>query len=186
MLLLVDALDEAQTYTGVTLPDLLSRLDDLPPGVRILATTGDEPEVLKFFRAEKPFDLKSKAPIGMSTTCGRTPRGGLQDLRCGRGSVRTLRDGSPYRPTACSCMRRWCWTEVFERLPAELPNLDDYLLPKGLHGLYQEFITRQLGKVRQRWVDDYKPLLGLIAVAQGEGLAASQWRVLLSATRTRW
>jgi hypothetical protein len=43
MLLLVDALDEAQTYTGVGLPDLLSRLDDLPTGVRILATTRDKP-----------------------------------------------------------------------------------------------------------------------------------------------
>jgi hypothetical protein len=58
MLLLVDALDEAQTYTGqVTLPDLLSRLADLPKPVRIFATTRDEPRVLKFFHAVKPFDL---------------------------------------------------------------------------------------------------------------------------------
>src|SRR5262245_45220776 len=57
MLLLVDALDEAQTYTGLTLPDLLSRLTDLPAGVRILATTRDEPRVLKFFRSIRPFDL---------------------------------------------------------------------------------------------------------------------------------
>src|SRR5262245_45668072 len=43
MLILVDALDEADTYTGVKIPDLLSRLSDLPAPIRILASTRDEP-----------------------------------------------------------------------------------------------------------------------------------------------
>src|SRR6185503_9862181 len=61
MLLLLDALDETQTYTGITLADLLSRLSDLPAGVRIVATTRDEPRVLKFFHGIKPSDLIKNA-----------------------------------------------------------------------------------------------------------------------------
>jgi tetratricopeptide (TPR) repeat protein len=169
VLLLVDALDEAETYTGVTLPDLLSRPSDLPPGVRILATTRDEPEVLKFFRAVKPFDLIKDADRDLDDV--RTyAEGRLKGLSGGKDFAQRLAT----QADGVFLYAAIVLDEVFKRRPAELPNLDSYPLPKGLHGLYQEFLTRQLGKVRQRWVDDYRPLLGLIAVAQGEGLAASQ------------
>jgi hypothetical protein len=61
ILLLVDGLDEAQTYGGTTLPELLSRNTDLPSNVRILAGTRDDPRVLRFFRDVRPFDLKRDA-----------------------------------------------------------------------------------------------------------------------------
>jgi hypothetical protein len=55
-----------------------------------------------------------------------------------------------------------------------LPDLDSYPLPDGLSGLYHAFLTRELGKDDQRWFDLYEPLLGLIAVAQGDGLTVEQ------------
>src|SRR5439155_9686615 len=53
-------------------------------------------------------------------------------------------------------------------------DLDTYPLPDGLGGLYHDFLTRELGKDNQQWFDLYEPLLGLIAVAQGDGLTAQQ------------
>ena len=63
LLILVDALDEALTYTGATnLVQLLAKLADLPPQVRILATTRPDPRVTKYFRDAKLFDLIADAP----------------------------------------------------------------------------------------------------------------------------
>jgi len=61
ILLLVDGLDEAQSYTGYTLADLLSRLTDLPSQIRLLATTRDDPRVLTFFRGAQRIDLIADA-----------------------------------------------------------------------------------------------------------------------------
>ena len=56
---------------------------------------------------------------------------------------------------------------------SEFPDLDTIALPKDLRGIYHEFLTRELGKDEERWFGLYEPLLGLIAVAQGEGLTAN-------------
>ena len=62
LVLLVDALDEAETYTGVKLPKLLAGLEDLPSQVRILATTRPDPRILKYYRRSRVFDLIKDAP----------------------------------------------------------------------------------------------------------------------------
>ena len=63
VVLLVDALDEALTYSGGTnIVQLLAKLTDLPPKVRILATTHSDPTVLKLFREARRFDLIVDAP----------------------------------------------------------------------------------------------------------------------------
>ena len=49
-------------YTGVTVPDLLPTLKDLADSVRILATTRNDPEVLKFFQGISHLDLLTDAP----------------------------------------------------------------------------------------------------------------------------
>jgi hypothetical protein len=64
LVIAVDALDEALTYTGqISIVQLLSRLDDLPRKVRILATNRLDPRVLKYFRNARCFDLINDAPL---------------------------------------------------------------------------------------------------------------------------
>jgi hypothetical protein len=174
LLLLVDALDEAQTYTGVTIPDLLSRLTDLPREVRILATTRDEPRVLKFFRNTKPFDV-------------------IKDADPNKHDVQTYAEGRLAEFCAVDESKRKDFAhrlalkadgvflyaamvldDLLARPADDLPELGSYSLPNGLSGLYHDFLKRELGKDDQRWFDLYEPLLGLIAVAQGEGLTATQ------------
>jgi hypothetical protein len=175
MLILVDALDEALGYTGdKTLPALLSTLGDLPPQVRLLATTRDEPRVLKFFRDMQPLDL-------------------IRDADADVDDVRLYADGRLAKLTAVEPVKRQEFAqrlakqaggvflyaamvldELLEHPPSGLPDLDSYPLPDGLSGLYHTFLTRELGKDEQRWFDLYEPLLGLIAVAQGEGLTDQQ------------
>lgn len=174
MLLLVDALDEAQTYTGVMLPDLLSRLVGLPAPVRILATTRDDPRVLKFFRCIRPVDLIKDADTDVDDVQTYAARrlnklAAVEEIARQDFAQRLAQQASGVFLYAALLL-----DDLLERSSAQLPDLATYPLPKGLSGLYHEFLTRELGKDESRWFDVYEPLLGLIAVAQGEGLTAHQ------------
>jgi hypothetical protein len=174
VLLLVDALDEADTYTGVKIPDLLSRLSDLPTPIRILATTRDEPEVLKFFRSIKPFDLVKDADSDVDDVrtyvAGRlTQLTAVPQLRRDEFADRLAQKAEGVFLYAALVL-----DELLNLPPSESPDLRAYLLPTGLGGIYHEYLLRRLGKILQRWFDLYEPMLGLIAVAQGEGLTAEQ------------
>jgi hypothetical protein len=179
MLLLVDALDEAQPYTGVTLPDLLSRLDDLPADVRILITTRHEPEVLKFFRCIKPFDLIHDAEVDDVQSYAAQQLMKLTaftEVKRNEFAERLGKEANGVFLYAAMVLY-----ELLKRPQSELPDLVTYPLPKGLSGLYRRFLTRVLGNNLQRWLELYEPLLGLIAVAQGDGLTASQLKNIIGA-----
>ena len=68
---------------------------------------------------------------------------------------------------------------MLDELLAHLPDwpdldLENYPLPDGLSGLYHDFLNRELGRDEDRWYGSFKPVLGLIAVAQGAGLMRAQ------------
>jgi len=65
--------------------------------------------------------------------------------------------------------------------PPTVPNLESQRLPEGLSGLYRRFLKRELAKGRDEslWFDTYEPLLGLLAVAQGDGFTAPQLAALM-------
>jgi hypothetical protein len=174
ILLLVDALDEAQTYGGVTVADLLSRSEDLPEPVRILATTRNEPRVLKFFDGVTTFDLKRDAVAGVDDVRSYAEErlamlSGAEPTSRKKFARRLAKQADGVFLYAALVLDR-----VLEHATGQLPNLDAYQLPKGLSGLYRRFLSRELAKDNSRWLDLYEPLLGLLAVAQGDGLSAKQ------------
>jgi hypothetical protein len=46
--------------------------------------------------------------------------------------------------------------------------------PDALEDVYRKFLQRELASTPARWNDVYRPLLGLIAVARGDGLSKAQ------------
>jgi len=176
LLLLADALDEAETYTGVKkLPELLAGLDDLPSQVRIVATTRPDPRILKYYRRSRPFDLIKDAPPNVDDVhayaLGRLAR--VEGLDAGTASA--LADRIAVAAKGIFLYAAIVLDELLPRLP-NLPDLDlaRYPLPDGLSGLYHDFLNRELGRDEDRWYETFKPVLGLIAVAQGEGLTKTQ------------
>lgn len=178
MLILVDALDETLPYTGVLLIDLLSRLSGLP-AVRILAATRDDPQVLKFFRSVKPFDLihnadrdvddvKTYAELRVSelTSVKQTTRNDF---------VKRLAE----KADGVFLYAALVLDELLKNSTSVLPNLDSYALPNGLPGLYHDFLVRKLPSAENSWFTEYEPLLGLIAVAQDEGLTTQQLATII-------
>jgi len=67
--------------------------------------------------------------------------------------------------------------DLLPRLP-NLPDLADYPLPDKLSGLYHDFLVRELGKDEDHWFESYEPLLGLLAVSQGNGLTTDRLKAL--------
>jgi tetratricopeptide (TPR) repeat protein len=175
VLLLVDALDEAQTYTGQrTLPYLLSQLDDFPSQVRILATTREEPRVLKLFRGIKPFDLIRNAPPDVDDVRMYTKERLTELALVSDSNRRPFAERLYKQADGVFLYAAMVLDELLERSIVEFPDLTTYPLPKGLSGLYREFLNRELGKDEQVWSERYRPLLGVIAVAQDEGLTIEQ------------
>ena len=175
ILLLVDALDEAQTYTGsVTLPDLLSRVDDLPAQVRILATTRNEPRVLKHFRGTTTCDLVADADPSIDDVRdyarSRLAAGpALEASRRERFASRLALAADGVFLYAAMVL-----DDLQGRDDGDLPELEQVALPDGLGGLYHEFLRRELGRDDRNWFEIYEPLLGLMAVARGPGLTSKQ------------
>jgi hypothetical protein len=176
MLLLVDALDEALTYTGVIdIVRLLAKLDDLPEQVRFLVTSRPDPRVLKNFRQAKRVDLIEDAPPDVDDVqayaSGRLAKAEGVPAR----SVGAFADRIAKAADGIFLYAAIVLDELLPRLPS-LANLDldRYPLPDGLSGLYYDFLNRELGQDEDRWYGHFKPVLGLIAVAQGDGLTAKQ------------
>jgi len=171
ILLLVDALDEAITYTGkIDLVQLLKKLSDLPQNVRFLVTTRPDPRVLKFYNKIKPLDLLEETPKDVDDVrlyaCER-----LAELEYEPRNK--LADRIAQAAQGIFLYAHLVINDLLARLP-EIPDLDAISLPSGLSGLYHDFLNRELGSDENRWYEIFEPLLGLIAVAQGDGLNRDQ------------
>jgi hypothetical protein len=172
MLVIVDALDEALSYPyEPRIPALLAQLLDLPGQVRFLATTRPDPRVLKDFFQVPILDLVDSAPAD------------AEDVR--RYAYARLPDslGEPRRTDLAQQVGeaskgiflygRLVIEEMLEALNSDSPpaNFD---FPSGLPGYYNRFLERELGKDIDLWREQYKPVLGVVSVAQGEGLGGRQ------------
>jgi hypothetical protein len=177
MLLLVDALDEAMTYTGGTnIIQLLAKLTDLPSQVRILATTRDDPRVIKYFRGSHAFDLIAGAPAGTDDVrLYVTERLAAFSSELEPVSRDPLATRIAESAKGVFLYASLVLDDLLPHLP-DVPDLEHYPLPAGLSGLYHDFLNRELGTDEDRWYESFKPVLGLIAVAQGEGLTQAQLR----------
>jgi hypothetical protein len=175
MLLLLDALDEAMTYSGGTnIVQLLYKLTDLPPQVRILATTRDEPRVLKLFRQIKLLDLIRDAPPDHDDIQVYARQRLSKLAAVGEARLKDFADRLAKQARGIFLYAALVLDELLAHPLTELPDLESYPLPDGLSGLYHDFLNRELGKDERLWFDLYEPLLGLIAVAQGDGLTTCQ------------
>lgn len=178
IMLFLDALDEALTYSGGTnIVQLLAKLTDLPVKVRILASTRPDPRVLMLFPMARLFDLINDAPQNVDDVKQYV----LEQLLANDG----LDDEQQHLlATRLSQAARgiflYAYLVLGDLLPrlSQIPDLETYHLPDGLRGLYRDFLNRELGQDDDRWYESFKPVLGLIVVAKGEGLTQTQLKAI--------
>lgn len=173
LVLLVDALDESLGRGGsggVSIAALLSRLDDLPPQVRILATTRPDPRVLAYYRGAPRIDLIQDQPASSADLQDYSLRqlaasGAAQADRLAKRVVQAADGNFLYAHLVLADL---------QARPAASQELFEQSLPRNLSDIYRRFLIRERGEDEERWFRFLKPVLGLIAVSQEQGLSAAQ------------
>lgn len=172
ILIIVDSLDEALSYTGeVKIPNLLAKLSSLPAEVRFLAVTRPDPRVLKDFFQVRTHDLIDSAPPDAEDV-RQYVSANLPDV-----IVEPQRSEMAQQISAASKGVFLYGRLVVEELREDQkkgrgqPNV---VFPPGLPAYYNRFLERELGKNIDLWQKDYRPVLGLVCVGQGEGLLGTQ------------
>lgn len=181
LLILVDALDEAVQHTGTeTIVNLLANIGSLPSAVRFVLTTRPESTALRHFEQLKLPHLKLNA--------GREEN--LQDileyinnrfqasetLQARLADQQISPDIFVERMIAASQGNFLYVVLLLPSIEKGIQQVDaQAVFPEGLDGIYREFLrTRTPGEdIRGKWRELYRPLFGVLAVAQ-EVLTAKQ------------
>ena len=170
MLIIVDALDEALLYTGVpNIVQMLNRLGDLPRQCRFIATTRPDSRVLEAIDGATPLmldeDPEAEAAI---REYSRARLRHTDEPRRTRLATRIAQAAAGQFLYA-----RLLLDEIAAKLAGDF-DPEIIPLPTGLSGFYQSVLHRELKADPTRWFQSVRPVLGLVAVAQGSGLDRSQ------------
>jgi tetratricopeptide (TPR) repeat protein len=170
LVVLVDSLDEALIFPDKeNLVTLLRTAGDLHPHMRFVLTSRPDKRVTAAL-GERTLDLIEDAPADMD------------DVRT-YAEARLGAQGDPKRMDLARSVAkasqgnflyaRHKLDEAIQRLAkGEEPSAIG--LPEGLDGIYREFLKRKLASNLDHWEERYRPVLGLLAVARGEGLTSDQ------------
>lgn len=172
LLLLIDGLDEALTYTGTSVVPLIARLADLPSQVRILVTTRPDPRILTFFNRAMRLDLVADEPV----------RGDdINQYVSGRLAHKAQSHAGAWRSDVASdIVSQAAGNFLYAALIAD--GLIDGGMssggvggtPGGLNDLYHSFLLRELALNDQQWHERYMPIMGVLSVARAPGLTRQQ------------
>jgi hypothetical protein len=171
--ILVDGLDEALFFGVTNIVMLLAGSDDLPPGVRFLLTSRNEPRVLSQFPKRSQLDLSNADNARMTDddirayVRGRLAEEAIQKHMAALNAPAGIEDQLVRHAAGNFLYGEFLLDEV----AAGKRSMTDMAgLPRGLYGLYREFLDRLLPEMLQRnsssrWVEQYQPLLGSLSVA---------------------
>lgn len=178
--IVVDALDEAvEGGGGYSLVTLLARESRIPtPNLRLLVTSRPG-RALRHFAAAGRFDLiDDEADTGGDVRAYAEHR-----LRAGRvpaAAVLARRIAS--RGKGNFLYARFVLDDLLSR--EEPVTTAAIRLPDGLAELYREFLNREIAAAEPDWRLRYRPLLGLLTQARGDGLTVDQFVSLTGLARS--
>jgi hypothetical protein len=183
-LLVIDSLDEAVTYGGKpSLVELLAKMGNLPPWLRVLCTTRDERRVLRFFTGLQPRYLSAESEknredvrrYALHRLGGRLMRSTLSQAGIESGD---LLDRLLALPLDNFLHAR----VLLDDLEAGRQPLDDLsALPPSIDAIYHRFLERFSF---DDWTARFQPILVVLAVA-GEPLTEAQIANFTSLSRSQ-
>jgi WD40 repeat protein len=181
--LLIDALDEALARTkGQTIVDLLSsRINRLPPWLRIVATTRNEQNVLNQLRGLTARELDAHDEQNLSDVrrfiAGRLTAATLQSAVIADGRSGEVLTEKLLTASSGNFLYVTMALEAVERGQLDFKTIE--LLPPGLSGMYKEFFDRLFAKAGVEFpqtrdvlevVVDAREPLQLAEIARATGL----------------
>lgn len=171
VVILIDSLDEAIAFGAESnIVQLLGLASDFPASVRFILTCRSNSQSVFEITGPPTLDLIADAPASLDEV---TPyvMARLQAVPEPERRVAAAR-------IAAASEGNFLYAHhVVEDLlvrGGRIADADTLDLPPTLHGVYRQSLERGLASSRTRWNDAYRPILGAIAVARGEGLTEAQ------------
>jgi hypothetical protein len=180
IVILVDALDEALAYAPDTESRTISGLlgaimgapDILPPTVRFILTTRPDKRVLRPLRRKPDVNLDEDAPAGFDDL--RDYARARFETSAALAAKAELLAAKVAKASGGNFLYAYYVIEEVLEHPRRADDVDALKLPEDLGGIYREFLGRELARDGASWEDRYRPVLGVLAVARGDGLTAEQ------------
>ena len=173
IIVMVDALDEALTYSGdMNIVSLLAQVEYLPPGARFILTSRKVEQIELAFRKATRFFLSSERFKAQNQEdIDRFVAGQLlrdEQLATKMNilppeKVENLRAEITKKATGNFLYVRFMLDAIAggQRSLTELEGL-----PEGLDGLYFDSLKRVVTLGKRRWHEEYAPLMGVLSVVQ--------------------
>jgi WD40 repeat protein len=178
ILIIVDALDEALSFGNheniaqLLLP-LLSSEERMPAAVRWLFT----------FRSNEPrLDAFKKAPCIDLNEYATNTSDDIHRYFTARGSesAKNLLSAAARRSGGNFLYAR----HILDAIEDKNVNINLSELPESLTQIFQDFLERELLGDIEKWLTLYQPVMGLLAVARGQGLTSQQLQGALQCTQS--
>src|SRR6266536_754485 len=171
IVILVDSLDEALTFNAENnITQLLKLVNDFPPQARFFFTCRSNSDRVFNLVGPPTLDLIANAPSDVDdvrlyaaarlNTVPETKRQVLADRVAEKSRGNFLYAFYVLKDLVLQ--------------GGDIENPDTLELPDELEDVYRKFIEREMAANSTRWENAYRPLLGTIAVARGEGLTKAQ------------
>lgn len=171
ILVMIDSLDEALTFNPENnIPVLLRLVENFPPQVRFLLTCRSRNQRIFDLVGEPALDLVTDAPPGLDEVKAYAALrlSGVPEPQRGAAAERIAAKSQGNFLYAYHVLNDLIQRDV------DVGDADTRDLPDSLEGVYRSFLERGLASNMARWQDIYRPLIGAIAVARGEGLTKAQ------------
>ena len=168
---LIDSLDEALTFSAdSSIPHLLKLANDFPPQVRFFLTCRTNSERVFDLVGPRTLDLLADVPNNLDEV---QPYVWAQLAQVPEPDRTTAAARIAAKSEGNFLYAHHVVSDLLAR-GTPISDADTQQLPDSLEGVYRQYLERELGANRARWNDAYRPLLGPIAVARGEGLTRAQ------------
>src|SRR6185503_2757108 len=171
IVILVDSLDEALSFNpDVNIAQLLRLVEDFPAQVRILVTCRSKNQRVFDLVGEPTLDLIANAAPGLDEVSIYASVRLSGVLEPGRSAAaKRIADKSKG-----NFLYAYHVLNDLVRRGVDVGDADALNLPDELEDVYRKFLQRELALNQTRWNDVYRPLIGAIAVARGDGLTKAQ------------
>lgn len=172
VVILVDALDEALTYTGdVNIVGLLSRQENLPPQVRFILNSRPETEVLRPFKLDNAEELPLTEGEGLILSCNDVEKYIHKRLPDLVGQLSSnFSSGAFIDALKKKSKGNFLYVYYFlQMLLTQRKKIDRALIdkfPGELNKIYIQFLDRSIDNKKELWHKEYSPVIGTLAVAK--------------------
>jgi hypothetical protein len=171
IVILVDSLDEAFGFNPENnIAQLLKLASDFPPRVRFLLTCRSNSERVFDLVGRPTLDLIEHAPAGLD----EVRLYAISRLQPVREPGRSAAADRVAEKSKGNFLYAYHVLNDLTQRGADVGDANALDLPDGLEDIYRKFLERELASNPTRWNDLYRPLLGSIVVARGDGLTKAQ------------